>query len=745
MGRSRGTFIPIIPLFNDISAALKKDIRIFLQQSLPDYMIPQDFIAIKELPLTGNGKIDRRFLSQREDVILRNTLNYQPAATVMQQKLVSIWQELLNIERIGIHDNFFDLGGHSLLATRLVSAIRKRLEIEVAIKDVFNNPTIALLSACLEVQTQGLLFPSVEVYPRPEHIPLSFSQERLWFIDRLEGSVQYHIPAVLRLKGSLNFEALGQTLRAIIGRHEVLRTVIREHEGGGYQHIMAADNWSLGMIEAPAGGEAGLRPLITGLINKPFDLSADYMLRADVIKLNDDEHILVATMHHIASDGWSTSILVKEVIALYEGYTGNKETYLPSLPVQYADYAIWQRQYLQGELLEEKLGYWKQQLEGVATLQLPADYSRGAIQSSRGAAVSFEISGEQSRQIQALSYRHGATLYMTLLAAFKVLLYRYSGQEDICVGTPVAGRNHQELEGLIGFFINTLALRSRVRGDMPFNELLEAVKATTLEAYSHQEVPFEKVVEAVVKERDMSRSPLFQVLFVLQNTPEVPELKLGDLRLTLESNEQAISKFDLTFFIEETKDGFKGTVEYAADLYRAETIERMISHYVNLLGSIASLPENQVSRLAMLGAAEEKTLLVAFNATAADYAKEKSIVDLFEEQAAETPNATAIVFEEAQLTYKELNERSNQVARYLQKQGVKAETPVPICLERSPEMVVGILGILKAGGAYVPIDPEYPQEQHQLYAGRYRSKAGIKQQGRPGEAERKRNNKDHRS
>ena len=332
------------------------------------------------------------------------------------------------------------------------------------------------------------------------------------------------------------------------------------------------------------------------------------MLRADLIRLDPQDHVLVVTMHHIASDGWSTSVLVKEVIALYESYTGNTEI---ALPVQYADYAIWQRNYLQGDLLEEKLNYWKQKLEGTAPLQLPSDYSRPAVQSSRRgeSALSFEIRQKHlSAQLQTLSQAHGATLYMTLLSAFKVLLYRYSGQEDICVGTPVAGRNQQELEGLIGFFINTLALRGRVSADLPFNELLQEVKGTTLEAYAHQEVPFEKVVDAVVTERDRSRNPLFQVLFVLQNTPEVPEIKLGNLTLSEEGQEHTTAKFDIAFMVRETSSGIQGTVEYGTDLYREETIDRMISHYIKLLGSIVISPEEQAGRLGMLSGAEEETL-----------------------------------------------------------------------------------------------------------------------------------------
>jgi amino acid adenylation domain-containing protein len=689
----------------------KQAVQGYLGTKLPEYMIPAIWVELDRLPLTPNGKIDRKALPDPEltDVVTE----YVAPRNETEEKLASIWQNLLVIDRVGIYDNFFERGGHSLLAMRVVSAIRKELDIEVAIKDLFVYSTIASLAAHLDLHNGGILIPAIEVInPRPEYIPLSFSQERLWFIDRLEGSVQYHIPAVLRLKGSLDREALEKTLRAIIRRHEVLRTMILERAGNGYQQIVEANSWTLGVTEDLQKEKAGdLSSYITRLINKPFNLSADYMLRADLIKLGQQDHMLVVTMHHIASDGWSTSVLVKEVITLYKSYAGNEEINLPGLKVQYADYAIWQRNYMKGEVLENKLNYWKMKLEGIAPLQLPLDYSRPAIQSSHGATRSFNINKELSVLLQTMSQRQGATTYMTLLTAFKVLLYRYSGQEDICVGTPVAGRNQQELEELIGFFVNTLTLRSQVKGNMTFSELLEDVKTTMLEAYAHQEVPFEKVVDAVVKTRDMSRNPLFQVIFSFQNTPEIPELRLGNLSLSVEAADHTTSKFDLAFMITETSTGLHGIVEYNTDLYKGETIERMISHYSNLLRSIAASPESKTSRLEMLNATEERTLLIDFNDTAAAYPKEKSIVDLFQEQVVQRPEAIATVFGDEQLTYKELNNRSNQLAHYLQKKGVKAETLVPICLERSLEMIIGILGVLKAGGAYVPIDPEYPADR----------------------------------
>ena len=410
-----------------------------------------------------------------------------------------------NKEKVGIYDNLFELGGHSLLAMRVVSAVRKELDVELAIRDLFVHPTIAGLAAYINEQNKGSLLPAIAAGNRPEYIPLSFSQERLWFIDRLEGSGQYHMPSVLRLQGELNRELLEHTLQAIINRHEILRTVILEHEGTAYQQIMPATDWSLGVTKDLTESEAGVSAEIAELVGKPFDLSRDYMLRADLIKLGQHDHILVVTMHHIASDGWSISILVKEVAALYQGYIRNAEIELPALPVQYADYAIWQRKYIQGEVLEAKLAYWKAKLENVATLQLPTDYSRSGLQRPNGNSHSFQIEQGLASQLNSLSHRRGSTLYMTLLAAFNVLLYRYSGQEDICVGTSVVNRSQRELEDVIGFYVNTLALRNQINGEMSFIELLEEVKVTALEAYSHQEVSFERVVDAVVKERQPGR------------------------------------------------------------------------------------------------------------------------------------------------------------------------------------------------------------------------------------------------
>ncbi|MEO7535067.1 MAG: amino acid adenylation domain-containing protein, partial [Ferruginibacter sp.] len=384
---------------------------------------------------------------------------------------------------------------------------------------------------------------------------------------------------------------------------------------------------------------------------------------------------------------------------------------LAPLAIQYADFAIWQRNYLQGDIWDEKINYWKNKLQGVTPLQLPVDYPRPAIQSTRGAISTFKIDKEISDELTVFSRQQGVSLFMTLLSAIKVLLHRYSGQQDICVGTAIANRTQHELEELIGFFVNTLALRSEVNGEASFIELLQQVKTTTLDAYSHQDVPFEKVVNAVVKERDMSRTPLFQVMFVLQNTPEVPKLKLGELSLSRTGHEQNTSKFDIGFTLTETPLGLQGVVQYCSDLYNEQTIGRMMSQFTELLASVIKQPHQKTGLLSMLTQQEEQQLIVEFNNTTANFPKDKTIVDLFEAQVLKTPAAIALIFGENQLTYQELNQKSNQLAQYLRTKGVKEESLTPICIERGINMIIGILGILKAGGAYVPIDPGYPLER----------------------------------
>jgi len=694
----------------------KDTINEYLKERLPEYMIPSVMMELEALPLTANGKVNRRALPDPE-TLETTTEKYTAPRNATETQLVAIWEEILEETPIGIHDDFFELGGHSLLAVRLVSAIRKAFTVEMPIGDIFDYPTVALLSTQLTKQEATAVLPVIErADPRPERIPLSFSQERLWFIDQMGGSVNYHIPAVLRIKGDLDIDALSYALQQIVHRHEVLRTIIVQEDVAGYQVVKDAGKWQMNRVNGSVYRHdlKALQQFIKLQTDSPFNLSEDYMLRATLVQLEEREYILVVTLHHIASDGWSSSIIVKELTAFYRAGIEKSIPTLPVLPIQYADYAIWQRRYLNGELLDKKLGYWKEKLEGIVPLQLPTDYPRPSVQSTNGAMAHFSFDNAVTGQIQSLSQQQGTTVFMTLLSAIKVLLYRYSGQGDICIGTPIAGRQQQETEGLVGFFINTLVLRSTVAGSSTFAEIVQQVRKNTLEAYAHQDVPFEKVVETVVKNRDMSRTPIFQVMLVLQNTPEREALEMGDIEISRgvgNAGAHTTSKFDLTFNMAETRQGLVCSLEFNTDLYKRSTINRMVAHFTNLLTAALEVPNQEIGLLPMLDPAERNLLLEQFNPNKTAYPKTKSIAQLFEEQAANFPANTALVFGDRKISYRELNEHSNQLAHFLKGKGIKEETLVPVFMQRGPEVLVAILGILKAGGAYVPIDPSYPSDR----------------------------------
>ncbi|MCB9251757.1 MAG: non-ribosomal peptide synthase/polyketide synthase, partial [Flavobacteriales bacterium] len=687
----------------------KENIQKALEKLLPEYMIPQWWVELESIPLTPNGKVDKKALPE-VDVEGQRSGSYVKAETPTQEALVKIWEDLLEVEKIGIEDNFFELGGHSLLAMRVIASIRRELKTELGVRDLFTHSTIKGLSSYIETLGDQTLLPPIQKTKRPKRIPLSYSQERLWFIDKLEGSVQYHIPSVLNLRGTLEVEKLVLSIQGVLQRHESLRTVIVEDGGQGYQQILPWEGWQLSRSKA-SNTKEGIGAQISREISRPFDLSKDYMLRCLLIEHSKDHHRLVVTLHHISSDGWSSSILVKEVAEMYNSLCEGREAELAPLEVQYSDYSIWQRKYVSGEVLEKKLRYWREQLKGVAPLELPTDKLRPKLQGTTGKSERFELDQQTTAGLRKLSTQTGSTMFMTLLSAFTVLLHKYTNsQQDICVGTPIAGRQHKETEDLIGFFINTLAIRTQVDKQKSFKELLEGVRKTTMEAYEHQEVPFEKVIDAVVKDRDLSRSPLFQVMFVYQNTPEVPELKLGGLKLTRESSPYQATKFDLTLSVLENADTLKLVVQYKTDLFYSSTIQRLTSHFSHLAKRLVENPHASIASLSLLSPEEQKQI-ESFNQTEVQYPKDKTIVELFEHRVKKTPNQTALVYEGKTMSYQELNRRSNRLAHYLIKHGVTQDTLVPLCMERSMEMIVAMLGILKSGGAYVPIDPEYPQQR----------------------------------
>ncbi|MEH2172557.1 amino acid adenylation domain-containing protein [Nostoc sp.] len=551
---------------------------------------------------------------------------------------------------------------------------------------------------------------------RPQNLPLSFAQERLWLLNQLEpDSPFYNEQTAFKLHGHLNVVALEQSLNKIIERHEALRTNFHTINEQPVQVI--ADSLTLSvpvldLTELPESErEIACQQLATTEAAQPFDLASSPLIRACVVKLKELEYALVLTVHHILVDGWSTGVLMRELATIYSALCNNLSPELPELPIQYADFAIWQRQWLQKEVLQRQLDYWKQLLKNAPTLlELPTDRPRPAIQNYRGAVQYIELSNELSQAIANFSRQEGATLFMTLFAAYVTLLYRYTGSDDIVVGTPIANRDRTELEGLIGFFVNTLVLRTDLSGNPSFQQLVGRVRQMTLQAYAHPDLPFEELVKALQPQRDLSYTPLFQVMFVLQNAP-MSEIELAGLTISSLPIQSAVAKFDLTLSLQNTATGLVGLWEYNADLFDAATIERMSGHFQTLLEGIVANPQERISQLPLLTEVEQQQLLVEWNDTQSNYSQDKCIHQLFEEQVKRTPNAVAVVFEDQQLTYQQLNSRANQLAHYLKSLGVAADVLVGLCVERSLEMVVGLLGILKAGGAYVPLDPEYPQDR----------------------------------
>ncbi|PSB52343.1 non-ribosomal peptide synthetase [Chamaesiphon polymorphus CCALA 037] len=694
-------------------------LREYVKQRLPEYMVPAAIVTLDSIPLTPNGKVDRKALPIPDGEISR-TNEYVAPRTPNEEIIANIFASILGIERVGIHDNFFELGGHSLLATQLISRLRASFALEIPLRIIFELPTVSQLAHTLselKATDIGLSLPSiVPIADDTLPIPLSFAQQRLWFLDRLAGgSHTYNMPLALRLSGVLDTGALQHCLSQLVERHEALRTHFATIDGSAVQIVTPHLEIPMQEIDLQSLNESTQSTQVQRLAiqeaQQPFDLATGPMLRVKLLKLAATENVLIFNMHHIISDGWSMGILVREVTSLYQAYITNTPVTLPELPIQYPDFAHWQRQWLTGDVLQAQVDYWKAHLAGAPPLlELPTDHPRPAIQSFQGSQLNFNISVELTEQLEQLSRQQGVTLFMTLLGAYAVLLSRYSGDRDIVIGSPIANRNRGETENLIGFFVNTLALRIDLSDNPSFEQLLGRVRQVALGAYGHQDLPFEKLIEELQPQRSLSHNPLFQVMFVLQNAP-MRALELGNLQLEPLESETTIAKFDLTLTLEEAATGLVGSWEYNSDLFERETIDRLNSHFQVLIEGIIDRPAQQIQALPLLSAAERQQLLVEWNDTAVAYPDDKCIHHLFEEQVEKTPDAVAVVFEDEQLTYQQLNQRANQLAHHLQGLGVKPEVLVGICVERSLAMVVGLLGILKAGGAYVPLDPSYPPER----------------------------------
>ncbi|CAJ3749876.1 syringomycin synthetase [Burkholderia pseudomallei] len=682
-------------------------------QHLPSYMVPSAYVRPDAWPLTPNGKLDRRALpAPADDAYAR--AEYEAPQGAREEALAAIWRDLLHVERVSRHDNFFELGGHSLLAVQLVSRLRQALSVEVALSTVFDAPVLSALAERLEAENTEVL-PPIPLAPRDGRIALSLAQQRLWFLTQLEGvSEAYHMSGAVRLDGPLNREVLQRALNRIVMRHEALRTCFVREEGEPIQVIQPHADLTVSYhdLREAEQSEQRAKNLSQAHASAPFDLSRDLPVRVLLLQLADEAHVVQVVMHHIASDGWSVGVLLQELSALYGSFIAEQGDPLAPLPLQYADYAAWQRRWLASGQLEKQGAFWQTNLSGAPTLlELPTDRPRPPKQSHAGASVEVKLGAALSERVKRLSQRHGVTPYMTLLSSWAAVLSRLSGQEEVVIGSPVAGRNRTEVEALIGFFVNTLALRLDLSSEPTVGELLKRTKAQVLSAQAHQDLPFDQVVERVKPPRSTAHPPLFQVMFVWQNMP-AGELTIPGLTIRAVETPLQTAQFELTLSLQEAGDDIVGHLNYASALFDESTVRRYVTYWRRLLeGMTAGAADQTIVGLPLLDEAERKQMVYAWNATERDYPIEQCIHQLFEAQVDRKPEAIALTFDGQRLSYAELNARANRLAHYLQARGVGPDRLVALCAERGIEMVVGLLAILKAGGAYVPLDPSHPPER----------------------------------
>jgi amino acid adenylation domain-containing protein len=698
-----------------------RDLRAELSGCLPEYMNVSVWERSEKLPLNANGKLDRRELERQAVTVLERAREraaaggQQTAKTAIEEIIAGIWEEVLGLSEIGIDQSFFEAGGHSLLATQVVTRINAAFGADIGVRELFESPTVRQISGKIENglrQDERKEQQAIARVRRDQPLPLSFAQERFRFLEMLQpGTPVYHMPAAVLLTGNLNVRALEKALNEVRRRHEVLRTRFGNRDNQGIQIIEPVQDESLPVCDlehVPAEQrDQQVMRLVRQQADTPFDLSAGRLMRTSLVKLSSVEHVLVFAMHHIISDGWSMGVLIREVSELYSSYERGEESGLAELEIQYADYAAWQRESLSARRESEELEYWSSQLAGQESLELATDRVRPAVQSYRGGRERLELTEEVTAGLKRISRQAGATLFMTLLAALNTLLYRYSGQEDITIGTLSAGRNRKETEKLIGLFINALALRTDLSGGPTFSELLKRVREVTLGAYMHQDLPFERLVDHLRAERDISRSPLFQVLFLFQNAP-LGTLELPGITLTpLEYYSGAVG-YDLMISVREQGQALNVRLEYSKDLFNEGTIKRMSQHYSVLLEAIASKPDTRIFELPLLDEAERKQLLVKWNDSTCPYPVHEPFTRLFELQVENTPDAVAVRCGDTALTYRQLNERANRLASLLLDSGVTPEATVALYARRGVEFLTALLAIFKAGGTYLPLDPGYP-------------------------------------
>ncbi|MEP6803425.1 MAG: amino acid adenylation domain-containing protein, partial [Flavobacterium sp.] len=698
------------------SAINKTELRYYLQSKLPEYMIPVFYIELEAIPLTSNGKVDRKALPviKGEDLLQKE---YIAPRNATEQKLVEIWKEVLGIDQIGITDNFFELGGHSLLLGQVINRIHKQLEQTVSFKTFFISPTIEGLSK----QLQKNIYSAIEQAPESQFYPLTPSQNRLWVLSQLEGGETiYNMPAAVKLKGIIDIVRFNQAFIQLIARHEILRTSFRANKDGEVsQFIVGIDEVKFKIKEKDFSATTDIEQRIADYLeeknNEIFDLEQAPLIKASLIKFDQHEHLFFLSLHHIIGDGWSIEVLIAEVTRIYNGLMQGKEINLPALNIQYKDYAVWLNDHLQQEKYQKSAQYWLQQFEGeLPVLNLPSFKKRPLIQTHNGNNITHQFSSDFLEKLKTFSKEQDVTLFMTLMTGINALLYLYTGQNDIIVGTPIAGREHPDLENQIGLYLNTLAIRTVLEEDTNFTDLLKKQKEVLVEAFEHQNYPFDELIGKLNLKRDSSRSALFDVLVVLQNQTQLKNFEAVELSSLEVHNYKFLrksSQFDLSFTFVETT-GLDLKIEYNTDIYDIHLIERMFLHFEKLLVASIAQPDVLIQKAVYLNEDEKQKILVDFNDTKVIYPSQKTIVDLFEEQVAKTPYNNAVLFEEIVLTYTDLNEKANRLAYYLRENySIKSEDLVGIKLDRSERMIVAVLGVLKSGAAYIPIDVNYPQER----------------------------------
>ncbi|PAM96239.1 hypothetical protein B4N84_02115 [Flavobacterium sp. IR1] len=694
----------------------KSELRSFLQDKLPDYMIPGFYLTMEALPLTPNGKIDRKALPEisEQDIVKKE---YKAPRTEQEESLVAIWQEMLGVEKIGIADDFFELGGHSLIVAQVINRIHKQLGQTVSFTTFFEDPTIQGLSQRL----QHNAYQAIPKAPEASSYPLTDSQSRLWILSQLEGgSLAYNMPAAVTLKGKLDAEKFKESFKQLIDRHEILRTSFKTNEAGEIrQYIIPSEQTNFAITEKDFSASANVQSTIADyleeIINTPFDLEQAPLLNASLIKTKEEEAVFFLCVHHIIGDGWSTALLITEVVKVYNALTQGLAVNLPELNMQYKDYAVWLKDALQQEKYQVSEAYWIAQFQGeLPVLDLPSFKTRPLVQTYSGDYQTHEFSSAFLEKLKLFSKQNDVTLFMTLMAGVNTLLHRYTGSDDIIIGTPIAGREHPDLENQMGLYLNTLAIRTHLEEKNSFSEVVNRQKETLLKAYDHQSYPFDALVGKLNLKRDTSRSALFDVLVVLQNQGQLHNLNNeGLLNLEVEGYplERKTSQLDISFTFIETA-GLELSIEYNTDIYDDYLIARMFIHFEILLDTLVAKPESLIAEVDYITPLEKQQLLFGFNETVFDYPKDKTIVDLFEEQVSKTPDHIAVVFENVELTYTQLNEKANQLAHYLRENyAIQPNDLVGIKLDRSEWMMIAILGILKSGAAYVPIDLNYPAER----------------------------------